>query len=125
MATVNGTQATLQATIHFLNYAACNPKAEIKFRASDMILKTHSNAAYLVAPQTRSRTTGYHFLTNTTQTLHNDPILVLAKVIRNVMASAAEAEVIGLFMNAQETVPIRQCLLDLGHPQPPTPLVNG
>ena len=27
-------------------------------------------------------------------------------------------------MNAQETVLIRQCLLDLGHLQPPTPLVT-
>ena len=25
-------------------------------------------------------------------------------------------------MNAQEAIPIRHCLMDLGHPQPPTPL---
>ena len=28
-ATINGTEATLKATHHFLNYAACNPNAEI------------------------------------------------------------------------------------------------
>ena len=38
------------------------------------------------------------------------------------MSSAAEAEIGALFMNAQEAIPIRQCLIDLGHPQPPTPI---
>ena len=48
--------------------------------------------------------------------------MVIAKIIKNVMASAAEAEVAALFLTAQEMVPLRQCLIDLGHPQPATPL---
>ena len=81
-----------------------------------------NNAAYLVCPQARSRAGGYHFIGNKDKKLFNGPVLVLAKVIKNVMSSAAEAEVAALFMNAQEALPIRQCLIDLGHPQPPTPL---
>ena len=50
----------------------------------------------------------------------NLPICVLAKVIKNVMASAAEAEVAKLFMNAQEAVSSRTCLIETGHPQPAT-----
>ena len=38
------------------------------------------------------------------------------------MASAAEAEVAALYLNAQEALPIRQCLIDMGHPQPATPM---
>jgi len=38
------------------------------------------------------------------------------------MASAAEAEVGALYTNAQEAIAIRQCLIELGHPQPPTPM---
>ena len=38
------------------------------------------------------------------------------------MGSAAEAEVGGLYMNAQELSPMRTTLEELGHPQPPTPL---
>ena len=38
------------------------------------------------------------------------------------MASAAEAEVGALYMNAQEAVPIRTSLIEMGHPQPATPL---
>jgi hypothetical protein len=48
--------------------------------------------------------------------------MVLAKVIKNVMASAAEAELGALFMNGQEAVALRNCIEAMGHPQPATPL---
>ena len=64
----------------------------------------------------------FHFLGNKDGKLFNGPILVFTKVIQNVMASAAEAEIVGLFMNAQEAVPERTTLIELGHPQPSTPL---
>ena len=38
------------------------------------------------------------------------------------MVSAAEAEVAALYLDAQEALAIRQCLVELGHAQPPTPL---
>lgn len=38
------------------------------------------------------------------------------------MASAAEAEIAVLFMNAQILIPARQTLEDMGHKQPPTPI---
>ena len=38
------------------------------------------------------------------------------------MASAAEAEIAALLMNARELLPARAALAELGHPQPPTPL---
>ena len=36
------------------------------------------------------------------------------------MASVAESEVASLFMNAQEDVSTRTCLIKMGHPQPAT-----
>ena len=87
-----------------------------------MILNVDSDAAYLVHPKARSRAGGYLFLGNADRTQFNGFILVLAKIIKNVMASAAEAEVGALYMNAQEALAIRQCLIELGHPQPPTPM---
>ena len=42
------TQTNLEATKHFLNYATCNPDAQIIYRKSDMILQGDSDAAYLV-----------------------------------------------------------------------------
>ena len=38
------------------------------------------------------------------------------------MASAAESEIGAAFDNAREALPLRQALIDLGHPQPPTPI---
>ena len=46
---------------------------------------------------------------------HNGPIATLAKVVKHVMASAAEAEIAALCMNAKELLPIRTTL---AHPQP-------
>ena len=39
-----------------------NPNAVIKYSASDMILRLDSDAAYLVAPEARSRAGGYHWV---------------------------------------------------------------
>ena len=119
-ATMNGTEQTLAAATYFLNYAASNPDGEIIYRASDMILKIDSDAAYLVCPKARSRAGGFHYLSSKDGTLFNGPIMVLAKIIKNVMASAAEAEVAGIFMNAQLAIGYRNCLIEMGHPQPPT-----
>ena len=38
------------------------------------------------------------------------------------MASAAEAENGALFLNGQAAVPIRTTLIEMHHPQPPTPI---
>jgi hypothetical protein len=46
----------------------------------------------------------------------------VAKIIKAVMSSAAEAELGGLFINAKTAVPIRTTLEELGHKQPPTPI---
>eukprot|EP00536_Pseudo-nitzschia_multiseries_P015592 jgi/Psemu1/43163/gm1.43163_g len=109
---------THAATICFLNYAACNPNATIIYRASNMILRVDSKTSYLVCPEARFG--GYHYLGNNTDNLFNGEFLVLAKIIKNVMASAAEAEVASLFLNAREALPVLQCLIELGHPQPAT-----
>ena len=38
------------------------------------------------------------------------------------MASDAEAETGAIFLNIQQAVPIRTVLIEMGHPQPPTPI---
>ena len=58
------TEETQAALIQFLNYIASNPDATIIYRASDMILSCESDAAYLVAPKSRSRAGGYTYLGN-------------------------------------------------------------
>ena len=123
------TEHTKQQVKMLLDYIASHKDAKIRFYASDMILHVETDAAYLVLPNAKSRIAGYYFLSN--QPLPsparpdpkpNGPILIECKTLRHVVASAAEAECGGLFHNGQMAVPIRQLLIDIGHPQPPTPL---
>ena len=52
----------------------------------------------------------------------NGNIMITCTILKVVAASAAEAELGALFLNAQEAKVIRQILHKLGHPQPPTPI---
>ena len=122
IAATKGTQQTQDALEYFLNYCATHPEAEIIYRASDMILTVDSDAAYQVAPKSRSRASGYHYLGNMDGLLFNGAIYILAKVIKAVMQSAAEAECGALYMNAKEVIPMRTTLEELNHPQPATPM---
>ena len=87
-----------------------------------MILSVHSEAVYLVASNCRSPAGGLIFLGNSKGLLVNSSIVVIAKIIKNIMASATEAEVVALFLNARFFIPLCLTLIELGYPQPPTPI---
>jgi hypothetical protein len=121
-----GTQATAMAMTHFLNYCATHPDATIRFKASNMLLHVHSDASYLSAPEALSQAGGHHFLGkqkhSAVPTFNNGPIHTIARIMCNVMSSAAEAEVGALFVNTKEAVPLRTAIIEMGHPQPATPV---
>ena len=52
----------------------------------------------------------------------NGIVHMVCKILRNVMASSAEAELVSLFVNAQDAAPIRTTSIEMNHPQPPTPI---
>ncbi len=120
------TENTMKQVNQFLDYMWKHPDAIIRYRASDMIFNVHSDASYLSAPKARSPAGGYFFLGSLP---HNgDPIKlngaihVTCTILKLVAASAAEAKLGALFLNAQEAKVIRLVLAKLGHPQPPTPI---
>ena len=116
----------MQQVKQFLDYMWTHPDATIRFRASDMILNVHSDASYLSAPKARSRAGGYYFLGSLPK--DNKPIklngafFVLCTILRLVAASAAEAELGALFLNAKQAKIFKITLEEMGHPQPPTPV---
>jgi hypothetical protein len=121
----NGTEATAAAIVHLLDYAATHPDAIIRYRASDMILKIHSDASYLSAPKACSRHAGCFYLckhASNKPEIGNGPLLVTSTIMRNIMSSAAEAECGALFNNTKDGVPLRITLAEMGHPQPATPV---
>ncbi len=54
--------------------------------------------------------------------INNGAVLNISQIIQAVMSSAAEAELGALFINAKTAVSMRQTLIELGHPQPRTPM---
>ena len=52
----------------------------------------------------------------------NGAVLTLCTILCCVAASAAEAELGALFLNAMEAKVLRLTLEEMGHPQPPTPI---
>ena len=122
LSAAKGTEATLDGTMHSLNCAHSDPNTKVICRAGDTILFMGSDAAHLVAPEAQSHAGGCQHLSNKEGTLFNGPVLILANAIKNVTASATEAELGALFVNAQEAVAPRNCLDAMGHPQPAAPL---
>ena len=121
------TEATKHACHQFLDYCASHPDDSIRYYASNMVLKLHSNSSYLNAIGAHSRQGGHIYLGNKTDPdILNGTILNLADIMKMVLSSAAEAEFGALFHNTKEATPLRTTLKELGHPQPPTPtLINN
>jgi hypothetical protein len=99
----------------FLNYMASHPDAKIQYCASNIILNVHSDASC-----------GYFFLGSTPRDRSsikiNGAVHITCTILKLVGASAVQAELGALFLNAQEAKVIRLVLEELGHPQPPTPI---
>jgi len=88
-----------------------------------MVLAVHSNASYLSEPKAQSRAGGHFSLSSdTTVPPNNGTVLNVVHIIKNIMSSATEAELVGLYIKAHEAVYIRIILEKLGHKQPPTPI---
>ena len=88
-----------------------------------MILCAHANAGFLNETNSRSRAGAHIYLSE------NDPfprlngaVLSIAQIIEFDMASAAKAELVAFFVTAREMIPHRQTLIDMGWPQPKSPI---
>ena len=127
-----------------LNYCATYPNPVLRFCASDMILRVYSYASYLSVSKGCSRAAEYFYLssvmpsdncdtpvkpsTNLKLVPNIDPpppwngaVHVVCSIIANVMSSATEAEIAAVFKSCQACVSIRTALIEMGHPQLPTP----
>ena len=72
-----------------------------------MILAGHADAAYFNVSKSCSRAAAYIMISEDVPTpLHNGPFLNISQIIKNVISSASEAELAGLFAIAKEMVPL-------------------
>ena len=101
-----------------MEYVHTNPKYFIRYHASDIILKVFSDAAFIVLRQSRSRSFDIYNLGRKDNKKQNGPIDVLYQTIKNVVASASEAESGGVHLGARHGYPLRIACIELRHTQP-------
>ncbi len=119
-----------KATVHMeqlvhtlLDYVATYPNDGIIYRASNMVLCAHADTSYLNETKSRSRARAHIYLSEDDPIPHlNGAVLTIATTIKFVMALTAEAELAALFIAACEMVPYRQTLINIGWPQPHSPV---
>ena len=106
----------------FLDYVATHPDAIVTYYASDMVLAVHSDESYLSESNARSRAGGLFFMSNnSTNPSNNSAVLAGSQIVKAVISYATEAELGALFINCRKAIPARHTLIEMGHPQPPTP----
>jgi hypothetical protein len=120
------TTTTIKAVSHLLDYCSTHPESIIRYFASDMQLKIHSDVSYLSEPKAKSRIGGYFYLVNKTNSrmkpISNGPLLFHTTVLKHVVSSVSEAEFSALFVNAKEGTATRTTLAEMGHNQDATEL---
>jgi hypothetical protein len=118
----DGTQKTTQAMVDLLNYCASNPDAMHRYHASDMVLYTHSNASYLAELKACSQAGGHHYLGNhpPAQTRYTmAQYLIFREYFERSWWHQPLRPKLAPCFNGQEAT-----VLELVHPQPPTPMRN-
>ncbi len=108
-----------------LDYVATHPNAGIHYLASNMILSIQTDALYFCKNNGCSRASAHFYITNKgDKGFNNGAILNLASIIKHVMSSALEAELVALYYGCKLAKPIRTTLIKMGHTQPQTPVMT-
>jgi hypothetical protein len=104
----------MRQTLQLLDYLATQEDPVLSYHASDMVLAVHSNTSYLSKPKAQSQAGGHFFLSSdTTIPPNNGAILNITHIIKNVMSSATEAELAGLYIMVCKAIYIRIILEEL------------
>ena len=119
--------------VQLLKYAATHPKAIIWYHNSGIILHMHSYTYFLPATGAKRRSGGYQYLRPPPENPDplpqkqpplNGPIHVECTTMKNVLASAMEAELGVLFVNCHIRAALKIDLNEMVHQKPPTPVAT-
>ena len=127
MSSLPHTEHTEELAYHFLEYIVAHPDAHVTFHRSNMQLEDHSDASFNCETKGRSRGTGYFYLGHYDPSKSQPPngfIDYICVIISVIVASAMEAELAAVFLNAQHALTLVPALEFLGHRQDPTLIVS-
>ena len=89
----------------FLDYAKARPDGIITNQYSNMVQLVHIDTSYLSETNARSRVEGHFFMSSDSpESPKNEAILVIAKIIKALMYSAAKAKLGALYINFKEYI---------------------
>jgi hypothetical protein len=106
----------------------CAAVTNLRKELCEKALRIDSDASHLSESKARSQAAGCHCLGSHPDKLQGKPppfngsVNVLCSIMREIVSSAAEAELGALFHNGKEACSIQTTLEETGHPQPPTPI---
>ena len=119
----SATENTAAAVNQLLDYVATYPADGLVFRSSGMELAAHADAGFNNESRARSRAGAHVYLSEgDARPRWNGAVVVIAAIMKNVMSSAAEAELGALYECAKAMVPLRQALIEMGWPQGKSPI---
>ena len=93
-----------------------------------MVLWVHSDGAYLIEPNAKSRVREHYFLSNfiiditKVESKLNDLVYIICEILKNIISSIAEYKIATAFENRQDTIVICRTLIKIGYHQLPTPI---
>ena len=117
------TQTLLSEVRRLLDYVATYPDASVTVHPSGMVLRGESDASWAAETGSRSRLAGVWFLgSSSDDTPFNAPVECTSVASKTVALSAAEAEYVALFHNAQKGARLKLTLGELGYPQGAVPV---
>ena len=114
------TEQSLKDAYLVLHYLAWHPNAEYSYRPCDMILYAHSDASFLSEHFSNSRAAVVLSLGQLTLALLMNIIRILTTKLDIIVGSAGEAETMTACLAGRTIIYIRNLLIDMGYPQPPT-----
>jgi hypothetical protein len=120
------TEVTDVAMNQLLDYLTTYPDDGTTYRTSNMIHCAHANNGFNNKSKGHSQAGAHIFISkNNPFPKHNGPILSISQIMKFVMSSAAKVELGALYTTAKEMVPLLQTLIEMGWPQPCTPIQMG
>ena len=104
-----------------VNYLLFFFNSTIIYRALDIILWVHSNRAYLVESNAKSKVIRHFFLSNFINKVNkaepklNKTTHALYKILKNIISLAIEYEIVAAFKNDQDATVIQQTLIEIDY----------
>ena len=101
-----------------IEYVATYPVDSLVFRASGMSLAAHADSGFNNESRSRSRADAHIYLFEVdARPRWNEAVIAFTAIMKNVMASDAEAELGAIYECARAMLPLRQALTKKGWPQ--------